>query len=153
MTQLLRRTPCVGICSTTYGDLVCRGCKRYAHEIVLWNSFSADQRQRVLTRLAEIRDGCTAQVLIFEDSECLRGVCERRGLLGKGDLSDASLAYELLRTALNDAQVLPEAKVELRERVCGILAEDLLAALSAIEALFLSRSQAHYERAFKTPIN
>ncbi|MEC9132488.1 MAG: DUF1289 domain-containing protein, partial [Pseudomonadota bacterium] len=23
-----RPTPCVGICSTTYGDLVCRGCKR-----------------------------------------------------------------------------------------------------------------------------
>ncbi len=28
------RTPCVGMCSTTYGDLVCRGCRRFSHEIV-----------------------------------------------------------------------------------------------------------------------
>ncbi|MEM9624509.1 MAG: DUF1289 domain-containing protein, partial [Pseudomonadota bacterium] len=36
---LTKRTPCVGICSTTYGDLVCRGCKRFAHEIVQWNAY------------------------------------------------------------------------------------------------------------------
>ncbi|MCZ6890305.1 MAG: DUF1289 domain-containing protein, partial [Gammaproteobacteria bacterium] len=43
----MRRTPCIGICSTTYGDLVCRGCKRYAHEIVDWNRYTEDQRSRI----------------------------------------------------------------------------------------------------------
>ena len=28
------RTPCVGICSTTYGDDVCRGCKRFSFEVI-----------------------------------------------------------------------------------------------------------------------
>lgn len=33
------RTPCIGICSTTsLGDRVCRGCKRYAAEVIDWNS-------------------------------------------------------------------------------------------------------------------
>ncbi|MDC1160500.1 DUF1289 domain-containing protein, partial [Luminiphilus sp.] len=24
------RTPCIGVCSTGVGDVVCRGCKRFA---------------------------------------------------------------------------------------------------------------------------
>jgi hypothetical protein len=30
------KTPCVGLCSTVYGDLVCRGCKRFHHEVINW---------------------------------------------------------------------------------------------------------------------
>ena len=33
-------TPCLGICSTTFGDEVCKGCKRFAHEIVGWTKYS-----------------------------------------------------------------------------------------------------------------
>ncbi|MCA4075779.1 DUF1289 domain-containing protein, partial [Pseudomonas kurunegalensis] len=30
------KTPCVGLCSTVYGDTVCRGCKRFHHEVINW---------------------------------------------------------------------------------------------------------------------
>lgn len=33
------KTPCVGLCSTVYGDLVCRGCKRFHHEVIHWNGY------------------------------------------------------------------------------------------------------------------
>ena len=34
------KTPCLGICSTTsVGDVVCRGCKRYAFEVIDWNGY------------------------------------------------------------------------------------------------------------------
>ena len=49
------RTPCVGICSTTYGDDVCRGCKRFAQEIINWNSFSPDEREAVWQRLEKLK--------------------------------------------------------------------------------------------------
>ncbi|MCZ6708751.1 MAG: DUF1289 domain-containing protein, partial [Gammaproteobacteria bacterium] len=52
-----RSTPCVGICSTTFGDLVCRGCKRFAHEVVQWNGFEPAQQAIVWARLDELREG------------------------------------------------------------------------------------------------
>ena len=44
-------TPCVGICSTVYGDHVCRGCKRYYNEIIEWNAYNNQQKQMILDRL------------------------------------------------------------------------------------------------------
>jgi predicted Fe-S protein YdhL (DUF1289 family) len=36
-------TPCIGVCSTGIGDVVCRGCKRYAQEVIHWNGYSEQQ--------------------------------------------------------------------------------------------------------------
>lgn len=52
-------TPCVGICSTTYGDVVCRGCRRYLHEVIDWNRFSDAEKRLIWQRL----DGLLEQVL------------------------------------------------------------------------------------------
>lgn len=61
MTMLFNTvpTPCVGICSTTYGDTVCRGCRRYLHEVIDWNRYSSDEKRLIWRRL----DGLQAQVL------------------------------------------------------------------------------------------
>ena len=45
------KTPCVGLCSTVYGDLVCRGCKRFHHEVVNWNLYGDEQKYAVWRRL------------------------------------------------------------------------------------------------------
>src|SRR5690606_2207512 len=45
------KTPCVGLCSTVYGDQVCRGCKRFHHEVVNWNAYSDDEKRAVWRRL------------------------------------------------------------------------------------------------------
>ena len=47
------RTPCIGVCSTGIGDNVCRGCKRFAHEVIDWNAYSEEQRRII----AERREG------------------------------------------------------------------------------------------------
>ncbi len=52
-------TPCVGICSTTYGDTVCRGCRRYLHEVIDWNRYSDHEKRLIWQRL----DGLQAQIL------------------------------------------------------------------------------------------
>ena len=44
-------TPCAGRCSTVFGDLVCRGCRRFNHEVIQWNTYSAEQRLMVWKRL------------------------------------------------------------------------------------------------------
>lgn len=52
-------TPCVGICSTTFGDVVCRGCRRYLHEVIDWNRYSDAQKRLIWARL----DALLEQVL------------------------------------------------------------------------------------------
>ena len=44
-------TPCIGICSSSMGDDVCRGCHRFAHEVVNWNGYPEEQRVLVFERL------------------------------------------------------------------------------------------------------
>jgi len=49
------KTPCIGICSTTsFGDIVCRGCKRYSFEVINWNSYDADAKIAVLKRIEQL---------------------------------------------------------------------------------------------------
>ena len=142
----MRRTPCMGICSTTYGDLVCRGCKRFAHEIIHWNGFNDDQRRTVWQRLIELRDTCVRDIVHAGERSVMDSACVQRGLPTDSQCSTLSLAYELLRRGLNEPQIVIDANIDLRE------SESPIGALKAIDDLFLTRSQAHYERAFKTPV-
>lgn len=43
--------PCIGVCSTTYGDEICRGCKRTVEEIRDWNRYSKEQKENINKRL------------------------------------------------------------------------------------------------------
>ena len=54
------QTPCIGICSTTsLGDKICRGCKRFNFEVIKWNSYSEEEKLAVLNRI----DLLTEQIL------------------------------------------------------------------------------------------
>ena len=44
-------TPCAGRCSTVFGDAVCRGCRRFNHEVIQWNTYNEAQRLAVWKRL------------------------------------------------------------------------------------------------------
>lgn len=47
----LLTTPCIGKCSTTFGDDVCRGCRRFAEEIIQWNLYDQAIKQSIWIRL------------------------------------------------------------------------------------------------------
>ncbi len=160
MQRRERQTPCVGICSTTYGDLICRGCKRFAHEIVSWNGYTEQQQGRVWQRLEELRDGCVAaQLTIFDESrlrdfgsvpaapsgasQTLPGDSE--ALPERGSL--LSMAYESLRQAPLDCSL---EMLGIRARDPDISMRSSLR--EAIDAEFYRRSVAHYERNFKTSL-
>jgi predicted Fe-S protein YdhL (DUF1289 family) len=149
MASALRATPCVGICSTTYGDLVCRGCKRFAHEIVGWNTYADEQRTRVWQRLSTLRDASTASFLEVVDAQALRAAAGDLRLLDTAGSSLLGLGYELLRRRARDLQSL--AEVGLRA-ICEAHVTPL-AARDAIDAEFLLRSQAHFEHSFHIPVD
>ena len=49
------KTPCVGVCSTVFGDQVCRGCKRFHHEVIEWNGYTDIQKETVWNRLESLK--------------------------------------------------------------------------------------------------
>lgn len=54
--RMLSLTPCAGRCSTVFGDQVCRGCRRFNHEVIQWNTYTAEQRLAVWKRLDDQLD-------------------------------------------------------------------------------------------------
>lgn len=141
-----RVSPCIGVCSTTYGDLVCRGCNRFAHEVVQWNGYDDGQRDAIWGRLEELRDGSLAGVLSNERVGMLCAAAESVKIRDRAGLSDASLAYEVLRRLAMRRMPLPWGENEATKAPSS--AREVL---SAINREFHDRSLAIYERSYRIP--
>ena len=156
-TRKPRRTPCVGICSTTYGDLVCRGCKRFAHEIVGWNTYTMEQRAGIEARLQRLKAGVVAGLLRISDVARCAAVLEQDAARSLGTLPNNTeamplelRAYEYLTRARTDheRQEMEPLPVVMAPRI-----ENGEQLRDAVEAEFLSRSKAAYERSFKVSVD
>lgn len=44
-------SPCIGVCSTTYGDEICMGCGRTFEEVHRWNELSDKEKIQINQRL------------------------------------------------------------------------------------------------------
>lgn len=141
MKLLQRATPCVGICSTTFGDLICRGCKRFSHEIVQWNGYEQSQRDVIWQRLFELRRQAVAAAVRVVDDARFTAYCELRELPSQTPWELA--AYEVLRTTVIRDQDPAEYGLQ---SVAGL---PTLVLLRAIDADIFHRSQAHYEHSFR----
>jgi len=139
---LNKRTPCVGICSTTYGDLVCRGCKRFAHEIVQWNSYDQAQKGQIWQRLEYLRDEVVAQqVQIVEP----KAMVLMQNQAGHEAAQGSEQLYLLLRFMSVKSLGLAAAGLQAADADVS----DALTLLQKIDAEIFERSIAHYERNFK----
>ena len=72
------KTPCIGVCSTGIGDRVCRGCKRFAHEVIHWNSYSNEQKSLIEERLSRFLSQCTCNKLQVIDPALLKAQLDAR---------------------------------------------------------------------------
>ena len=105
-----RRTPCIGVCSTTYGDLVCRGCKRFAHEVVGWNGFADTQQHVVWERLNRLLAESVRAYVTVVDEQRLRSAAPKR-------VPDAdALPVEVVAFRTMRAHPLPLAALGLAAR-------------------------------------
>jgi predicted Fe-S protein YdhL (DUF1289 family) len=142
-----RTSPCIGICSTTYGDLVCRGCRRFAHEVASWNAYTEAQRERVWQRLGSLRDAATAALVEVIDDARLRAAAARFNV---SDVTNSyAVAYEVLRRSVRLESDL--AATGLRAR--GSESSDPRTLRDAIDAEFHLRSVAAYEHSFHVPVD
>lgn len=62
-------TPCIGQCSTVFGDTVCRGCLRFVHEIIDWNRYGDNDKSIVWQRLEQLVSQIVPQYVQVEDAQ------------------------------------------------------------------------------------
>tara|TARA_B100000085_G_C18224409_1_gene383200 strand:- start:30 stop:488 length:459 start_codon:yes stop_codon:yes gene_type:complete len=142
------RTPCVGICSTTYGDDVCRGCKRFSFEVINWNSFKPEERESVWKRLEKLKSQIMASRLKVFDPIKLEESIKHFQLKIKDDLNDLSKAFELIKQVSESFSNLDEFGIDIFEKN-----KSLTTLKEEIENELYTLSKAHYEKYFIEPHN
>ena len=95
-------TPCLGICSTTYGDNVCRGCKRFIHEVINWNSYSNDEKEIVNSRLEEFKVTIISNRFKVTDAELLSSKLKEHAINFNDALDPITWIFDLLRASSQD---------------------------------------------------
>lgn len=74
------KSPCLGICSTVYGDNVCKGCKRFFHEVISWNAWGEKEKKVVYDRLEGMMHGVMSEKVIIANHVLLQGELIRHGI-------------------------------------------------------------------------
>ena len=86
------------MCSTTYGDLVCRGCRRFSHEVRDWNRYETHEKRAVLTRLEGLQVQFLSSVLSVPEPDRLWQACQALRVRGAREEQDPRCwAAELIR--------------------------------------------------------
>ncbi len=130
------------MCSTTYGDLVCRGCKRFSHEIVGWNDYDPDQQERVRSRLVKLHhESVRACVGVYDQ---IRWQLTIESMIDAEPTEFAPLVLAVLKNVVRKPT---EAGLEPLGLPRDVLSGDVL---RSIDREFYIRSTAYYERSFKT---
>ncbi|WP_101759528.1 DUF1289 domain-containing protein [Oceanicoccus sp. KOV_DT_Chl] len=139
------KTPCIGVCSTGIGDSVCRGCKRFAHEVIHWNGYSEPQKRIIDKRLEEFLAQIVETKLRVTDPELLRWNLETQQIRFPINKSPYIWAYELLRAGASQLKDLSRYGLQLDAQYIDT---DLRELRLAIDAEFYLLSEAHYLRYF-----
>jgi predicted Fe-S protein YdhL (DUF1289 family) len=137
-------TPCVGICSTTFGDVVCRGCRRYLHEVIDWNRYSDAQKRLIWQRLDALLEQVLSTAFRIDDPALLRAQLAHYRIPFRADGSPWVLLHALLRSAakqLPDLAAFGVTRTDRSEMSLKALREKLNADLHAL-------ASAYYEKDF-----
>lgn len=142
------KTPCIGVCSTGIGDTVCRGCKRFTHEVIDWNAYTLEQKHIVDQRLAGFLSQCVSNRLQVTDKALLKWQLQVQNVRHMEHHDEYCWIFSLLKAGAGQIDSTSEFgfEVDLRYR------ELPLAQLrEQIDAEFLILSQAHYDRYIAMP--
>ena len=90
-------TPCVGRCSTVFGDSVCRGCRRFSHEVIDWNRYTSVQRDFIWLRLDQQLDQIILPLVAVQDPIVLSAFLASRHIRVATQASLGRRVYEALR--------------------------------------------------------
>ncbi len=137
------KTPCIGVCSTGIGDSVCRGCKRFSHEVIQWNSFTEEQKRIIDRRLSEFLSKCVNNVLCVTDSKLLKWHLEVQQIRHNESHDENCWLFTLLKAGAGQISVTSDYGFYIRPEYLDL---NLFAIRDKIDLDYYVLSEAHYER-------
>jgi predicted Fe-S protein YdhL (DUF1289 family) len=90
-------TPCAGKCSTVFGDSVCRGCRRFSHEVIDWNKYSPEQKLLIWQRLDVQLDQILLPLVAVKDWQLLTEFLQSQQVRLLDSASNGRKIYHALR--------------------------------------------------------
>ena len=134
-------TPCAGRCSTVFGDNVCRGCRRFSHEVIHWNRYTEEQQKLVWQRLDQQIDKILIPLLPhYQIAQLELFLKVKHAKI----LSDAGLGRKLYYAL----KLCEKSPIFVTESGLGIEAKDIKPIWKTFEQRVLHLAQASYELAF-----
>ncbi|MBQ0752759.1 MAG: DUF1289 domain-containing protein [Gammaproteobacteria bacterium] len=141
-------TPCIGVCSTTYGDTVCRGCTRFLHEIVDWNRYTNEQKTLVWQRLDLLLRTVVSNYAEIIDAELFQQMLRFQNIRHQPQLSPLGWVPELFKAAGNKPLDWASYGLRIDHRYANTAPRTLYDQISAdVHALAV----AHYDRNHRVP--
>ena len=142
------KTPCIGVCSTGIGDSVCRGCKRFSHEVIDWNSYTAAQKQAVDGRLSGFLSQCVSNKLQVIDKALLKWQMDVQQVRHVAHHNEYCWVFSLLKAGAGQIESPQDYGFEVDQHFRDISLGELR---EKIDHEFYVLSEAHYERYMLTP--
>ncbi len=122
---------------------MCRGCKRFHHEVINWNGYNDDEKRAVWTRLEVLLvQVMTAKVEVFDELR-LRSQLEQRQIRFVPQQSPYCWAYQLIARGARMIDQLDAYGMVLLPEFRNWTLPELR---DAIDREFFLLSEAHYER-------
>jgi predicted Fe-S protein YdhL (DUF1289 family) len=148
MPDTTAKTPCIGVCSTGIGDSVCRGCKRFSHEVIDWNSYSPQQKQVVNRRLGDFLSQCVSNKLQITDAALLQWQLQVQQVEYVAHHDEFCWVYSLIKAGASQIGVTGDYGFEVDRAYSQLPLAELR---ELIDREFFILSEAHYERYILTP--
>ncbi|TCB38113.1 DUF1289 domain-containing protein [Acinetobacter sp. ANC 4910] len=134
-------TPCAGRCSTVFGDAVCRGCRRFNHEVIQWNTYSTVQQNAVWIRLDAQLDQILVPMLPFADLRHVEGFVLSKRVRLRPEASKGRKLYHALKICEKNKNFTQESGLGITQlQVKGLWQE--------FERRVLALATASYDLAF-----
>ena len=103
-------SPCVGFCSTTYGDDFCKGCYRHFEQVINWEKSSMSEKKNFYHTIAKkVKSRLDGQVTV----ECMSSFLEGCRVYSISIQQDICIEYHIY-------QLLQKASLKLGENSYGL---------------------------------
>jgi predicted Fe-S protein YdhL (DUF1289 family) len=135
----------IGICSTVFGDVVCRGCKRFVHEIINWNAFNNSEKALIEKRLVDFLTQVMESRVRVVNAGLLHAGLDQWQINYNPAHNDLCHAYSLLGSGGKIVNELADFGIQAQP---GYEKFSVMELKEEIDEAYFALSEAHYQRYF-----
>ena len=144
--KLIKRTPCIGVCSTTYGDDICRGCRRFRHEITSWIEYTDSEKSIINRRLEKFKITVLEEKFTVISVENFKESLLKARIRFNQDLQPICWIFDLFRTLNAENINLEDFGLKVKKDFISVSISQLK---EDVNKEFYELSLAHYQRYIK----